>query len=113
MTTDPFTEAAGDRVEELWPYAPAGFPLPPARRMDRRIGFRLGAAWARDHLAAQEPTDDEVRVALGAANRTTLTGQRFDPPLSFYADNVVEGMRAALTAARALRRDEWIKEDPR
>src|SRR5699024_6108336 len=49
MTADPFTDAAEDRVDELWPYAPAGFPLPPARRMDRRIGFRLGAQWARAH----------------------------------------------------------------
>ena len=55
---------------------------------------------------AQEPTDAEVIAALGAANRTTLTGQRFDAPLSFYADNVVEAMRAALSSARAARRDE-------
>lgn len=54
----------------------------------------------------QEPTDAEVRAALGAANRTALSGHRFDAPLRFYADNVVAAMRAALSAARAARRDE-------
>ena len=68
-------------------------------------GFEKGAEWARAHLAAQEPTDAEVIAALGAANRTTLTGQRFDAPLSFYSDATVKAMRAALSAARAARRE--------
>lgn len=62
--------------------------------LDRSAGVRV---------AAQEPTDAEVVAALGAANRTTLSGSRFDAPLNFYAGNVVEGMRAALRAARDVR----------
>src|SRR5699024_4278823 len=104
MTTDPFTDAAEDRVDELWPYAPAGFPLPPARRMDRRIGFRLGAQWARTHLTAQEPTDAEVLAALNA-DYAIRFGPRNLPADSLepYGDERVQIMRAALSTAR---RDE-------
>ena len=64
MTTDNFTEAAAAAAEEQWTrdLAP-GQPLRGPRRMDRRIGFTMGAAWARTHLAAQEPTDAEVEAA--------------------------------------------------
>src|SRR5699024_7778295 len=110
MTTDPFTDAAEDRVDELWPYAPAGFPLPPARRMDRRIGFRLGAQWARAHLAAQEPTDAEVEAAtLELYVRSHHSTGRQTPFESLdHEEKVswVEDGRAVLSAARAARRDE-------
>lgn len=98
-TTDEFTtdarEAAHERLR--WHDMQFGDIMRPMVWM---------AEWARDHLARQEVTDAEVIAALGAANRTTLTGQRFDAPLAFYADNVVEAMRAALNAAYAARRDE-------
>ena len=67
MNTDNFAEAAEGRADELWPYAPAGIPLSPAKRMDRRVGFRLGAQWAHDYLTAQEPSDAEVRAAKAEA----------------------------------------------
>ena len=106
MTTDNFTEAARAEAERRYNRI--------ARRnktadewLDegRASGFTSGAEWARTHLAAQEVTDAEVIAALGAANRTTLTGQRFDAPLSFYSDATVKAMRAALSAARAARRE--------
>lgn len=67
---------------------------------NNRAWFMAGAEWARERLAEQEVTDAEVIAALGAANRTTLTGSRFDAPLSFYSDATVKAMRAALSAAR-------------
>src|SRR5699024_4794887 len=111
MTTDDFAEAAEDRVDELWPYAPAGFPLPPARRMDRRIGFRLGAQWARAHLAAQGPTDaekDAAMDALGCELRVVENGQTTCDLHGGYAtsDDVWEVVEVALSATRAARRDE-------
>src|SRR5699024_11621816 len=107
MTTDDFAEAAAHRVDELWPYAPSGFPLPPARGMDRRIGFRLGAQWARTHLTAQEPTDAEV-LAAPNADYAIRFGPRSLPADSLepYGDERVQIMRAALTAARTAPRDE-------
>lgn len=63
MTTDPFTEAARAEAERRWSRDQAdGRPLPAHARMNRRIGFEIGALWARTHLAAQEPTDAERAV---------------------------------------------------
>lgn len=106
---------------------PSGTPLDQDRRMvaaetEAYLSGRSGRETSElseaaknagpiDPPAAQEPTDAEVIAALGAANRTTLTGSRFDAPLSFYSDNVVEAMRAALSAARAARRDEEKRDD--
>ena len=109
-TTDPFTDAARAEAERRNPPIdrhPDDLTYPRAAlREHKRGAFVAGAEWARAHLAAQEPTDAEVRAALGAANRAALTGSRFDLPLSFYPDNVVDAIRAALSAARAARRDE-------
>lgn len=63
MTTDPFTEAARAEAERRWPRDQAdGRPLPAHARMNRRIGFEIGALWTRTHIAAQEPTDAEKAV---------------------------------------------------
>ena len=57
-------------------------------------GFEKGAEWARTRLAAQEPTDDEVEAAQKCLYERTLT---WVPTVE---------VRAALSAARATRRDE-------
>ena len=100
-TIDPFAEAVEDRADELWPYATAGIPLSPAKRMDRRTGFRLGARWAHDYLAAQEPTDAEC-VAVLDVKYGGPVGPHDEP---YDAEEMAEA-RAALSAARAALRDE-------
>lgn len=107
MTTDNFTEAAAAAAEEQWTrdLAP-GQPLRGPRRMDRRIGFTMGAAWARTHLAAQEPTDGEVLAALNAQGVVVSPKMHPAPSLDHWGDKPAEAMRAALSAARAARRDE-------
>ena len=55
MTTDPFTAAASAAAEKQWTRDPTpSHPLSGPERMNRRIGFTMGAEWARTHLAAQE-----------------------------------------------------------
>ena len=102
MTADNFTEAARAEAERV---ARENTPLEYGSIWDAFVDAYAAGLQARDHLAAQEPTDAEVIAALGAANRTTLTGQRFDAPLSFYSDATVKAMRAALSAARTARRE--------
>ena len=108
MTNDGFIYAA---QEAAWMRHPHPVDIETGEPVDDfgfeeqgRKGFLAGAEWARAYLAAQEVTDAEVIAALGAANRTTLAGSRFDAPLSFYSDAVVKAMRAALSAARTTRR---------
>ena len=104
MTTDPFTEAARAEAEKRWSRDLLDDrPLPGPARMNRRIGFDLGAQWARTHLAAQEPTDAEVLAALNAI--TDLHGPP-EPHLGRYAPRDVDEIRRAIAAARAARRDE-------
>ena len=106
MTSDPFTEAArAEATSRARRVTPGDTAADWSERMLMMEQFRQGAEWARTRLAAQEPTDAEVIAALGAANRTTLTGQRFDAPLSFYSDATVKAMRAALSAARTAQRE--------
>ena len=58
MNTDPFAEAAHAEAEKRWSRDLLDdHPLPGPARMNRRIGFDLGAQWARTYLAAPEPTD--------------------------------------------------------
>lgn len=98
MTTDPFTEAAVDAAEDARKRALDG---PPNGAYDGHflLGFRMGADWARVHLEAQEPSDAEVRAAAFAV-------------MSLDADRGLDGFTysaialAALSAARAARRDE-------
>ena len=104
MTTDDFTEAARAEADERWPrlpHDPSGHYL----NMGKRVGFELGASWARDHYAAQEPTDAECLAVLNVA--IVPLGE---PPkrngLADWNPAAVERVRAALSAARAARRDE-------
>ena len=114
MTTDPFTEAARAEAERRHPApeietgAQLGYTQTEIREVVRRT-FTNAAEWARTHLAAQEPTDAEVEAACvgfyndpnGLTDWTKLA--RVQPDL---ADKYRAGMRRALSAARAARRDE-------
>lgn len=81
--TDRFTTAARAEAERDWGTTVRA----------QRPAFIAGARWARDHLAAQDPTDAEVEAAKAVLD-------------SFeYADEP-QSIRDALSAARAARRDE-------
>ena len=97
MTTDNFTDAARAYARERYP---SGTDLD----RDRRMVVDEFAEWARDHLAAQEPTDAEVLAALNADYAIRFGPRNFPADsLEPYGDEAVRIMRAALTAAR---RDE-------
>ena len=96
MTTDNFTTAARAEAEDQIDM-----------NTDDHDTFVAGAVWARDHLAAQGPTDTEVLAALNADyalrfGPSNLPADSLEP----YGDKHVQIMRAALSAARAARRDE-------
>ena len=69
-------------------------------------GFRAGWKAVRTHLAAQEPTDAEVLAALNAHGVVMSPKMHPAPSLDYWGDKSAEAMRAALSAARAARRDE-------
>ena len=89
MTADPFIEAARAEAERR---TPLGGHTAPALTQER-AGLVAMAEWARTHLAAQEPTDAEVEAAKAVLDSVE------------YADEP-QSIRAALSAARAARRDE-------
>ena len=62
------------------------------------------AEWARAHLAAQEPTEDEVLAVARLFYRTQCGHDLLDG--SVYKDRWMNTARAALSAARTARRDE-------
>ena len=110
MTADNFTDAARAEAERRY------------NRIVRRnktadewldegraSGFTSGAEWARTHLAAQEPTEAECEAAAVAI----CSGAGGCDPCFNWDDSVDGGCtyctrhaRAALSAARATRRDE-------
>lgn len=95
-TTDPFTEAARAEAERRWPrlpHDPSGHYL----NMGKRVGFDLGAQWA----AAQEPTDAEC-VAVLNVKYGGYVGPHDEP----HSEEDMAEARAALSVARAARRDE-------
>lgn len=52
MTADDFTEAARAEAERRWSRDPSdGRPLSAQARMNRRVGFDLGARWAAALIA--------------------------------------------------------------
>ena len=111
MTTDNFTEAARAEAEGRYNRT--------VRRnktadewLDegRASGFASGAEWARTHLASQEPTDAEIEAAA-----KSLWAEIWLNPELHPWDTEATGAerascrreaRAALSAARAARRDE-------
>ena len=100
MTTDPFATAAGiefkRRFQNLDAYRSD------ARQFDLFRVFRSGMQYA----ASQEPTDAEVQAARDAVREVWREQDRLDLGhvglMEAYA-------RAALSAARAARRDEKNK----
>ena len=104
MTTDNFTEAANAAARE---YARA--PRMNVGTAQDRIGQAHADGWeaARTHLAAQEPTDAEVLAALNAQSRGLVGAHATQrDSLDRFESQSVAAMRAALSAARAARRDE-------
>ena len=98
MSNDNFTDAARAYAEQAC-YQDENRPIAEA-------GFRAGWKAARTHLAAQEPTDAEVLAALNAQGVVVSPKMHPAPSLDYWGDKPVEAMRAALSAARAARRDE-------
>ena len=103
MTTDPFTEAARAEAERRYNRI--------ARRnktadewLDegRESGFTSGAEWARAHLAAQEPTDEECIYILSIV--CSPFGE--EDKKSEWAPAAIQRCREAMVRARAARRDE-------
>ena len=90
MTTDPFTDAARAEAEVQ---CGNSFDLE---------HFMAGAEWARDHLAAQEPTDAECIAVLNAV--TTPLGE--EPKDGEWFPGAIRRCREAMMSARAARRDE-------
>lgn len=82
-TTDNFTSAAMTHLAEV----------DHDKSRDWFDGFVACVSWARDHLAAQEPTDAEVEAVK-------------DIMRSVGSDDLDVLARQALSAARAVRRDE-------
>ena len=93
MTTNNFTETARAEAERRFDF------------LSDASCFEQGAEWARTHLTAQEPTDAEVLAALNAHGVVMSPKMHPAPSLDYWGDKSAEAMRAALTAARAARRD--------
>ena len=116
MTTDPFIEAARAegqaRIAAMLEVSGASDDI----RAWFPAGFEKGAEWARAHLAAQEPTDAERKAAhlaihqalaadwMSVANALGGSQEQYESLL----DSIV---CAALSAARAARRDEEKRND--
>ena len=108
MTADNFTDAARAEAERRY------------NRIVRRnktadewldegraSGFTSGAEWARTHLAAQEPSDAEVEAADRGRVEHNIRRPLTDAEWAgMRSATEHEAMRAALSAARATRRDE-------
>lgn len=116
MTTDPFTTAA--RVVGADP-GEVRESMRNALAHSEQNGitdaellawvWHAGAVWARGMeavRAAQEPTDADVLAALNAQGVVMYPKMHPAPSLDYWGDKPAEAMRAALSAARAARRDE-------
>lgn len=111
MSLDSLVKAARAEAERRWPSAMQRVPtLTSANRQDRRIGFELGAKWTHAHLAAQEPTDAEVRAAKVALIQDEY---RVAPGYELVMirqmgreEEYDRRARAVLSAARTVQQDE-------
>ena len=108
MTTGNFKRTANI---EAW----SRYPESDGEGQGLRIGFKEGAEWARAHLTAQEPTDAEVRavkIALIQDEYRVVPGNELVMIRQMGREGEYEGRaRAALSAARAARRDEETSDD--
>ncbi|MFC0673524.1 hypothetical protein [Brachybacterium hainanense] len=66
--------------------------------------YMAGAAATRDHLAAQEPSEEEVEVAARALWERISPALAWDDATEAYRDACRMDARAALRAAAAVRR---------
>ena len=106
-TTDPFTEAARAEAEAVMSEARERVGITVQEQNRYVEGHVAGAEWARAHLAAQGPTDAEVLAALNAQSRGLVGAHATQrDSLDRFESQSVAAMRAALSAARAARRDE-------
>ena len=96
MTTDPFADAARAEAERRYIENDPDHP-DRVTAIARTAAFAVGAEWARTHRAAQEPTDAEC-IAFWYAFEDAAD------------ETNIENIRAALSAARAARRDEEDKQ---
>ncbi len=117
MTTDPFTEAARAEAEAVMSEARERVGITVQEQARYIEGRVAGASWARDHLAAQEPTDAAI-----PENFANLIRDLIDPDDCWfdhhggcqahgYLDLTPEqecphSEAKRLLAARAARRDE-------
>ena len=106
MTTDNFTEAARAEAERRHPDSvdvETGEPVDDWGFEEQgRRDFRDGAEWARTHLAAQEPTDEECIYILSIV--CSPFGE--EDKKSEWAPAAIQRCREAMVRARAARRDE-------
>ena len=100
MTTDDFTEAARKAAESDLAHLRGNEEYADGYR----DGHRQGSAWARTRLAAQEPTDAEVEAAATAG--LDAVSPTWRASMSRPSEDDLAFTRAALSAARAARRDE-------
>lgn len=75
-----------------------------------RMKFMRGVEWARTHLAAQEPTDAEVRSAAFALAVEGEDIEEWDSLSTYGQAMYLRDARAALSAARTARRDEELPD---
>lgn len=104
MNNDDFTTAARAASEAKYPAmnpdaSQVSYPRG-VLRGGKRAAFRIGAEWARAHLAAQDLTHDEVAFG-GLAMRDQAPDDTPDWPDWVWA----RFSRTALTAARSVGRD--------
>ena len=112
MTNDNFTEAARAEAERV---ARENAPLEYGSIREAFVDAYAAGLQVRTHLAAQEPTDDEVETAARAMRIETLAGTVRPGAAARWwdngdvspdeADKLRRLARAALSAARAARRD--------
>ena len=91
MTTDNFNEAARAEAERV---ARENAPLEYGSIREAFVDAYAAGLQARTHLAAQEPTDGEVRAVMKVARTHYSTPVEIGPSFA----------RAVLSAARATRR---------
>lgn len=111
MTTDDFTESARAEAERQFPAPLYSTAWSESEVQIKRALWEAGAEWARDYLAAQEPTEEEVEAAARAISaeqdrRIGLKAGAWWGGAEYRRNFAREDARAALSAARAARRDE-------
>ena len=100
MTTDAdLADYARAEAETRWPQRRTGHYV-------QQLAFVAGAEWAREHLAAQEPTDAEVEAAARTWAESGPTAAVWEQMAEERREYTRERMHACLSAARAARRDE-------